>query len=170
MSAILETTIEAPIGALRLSAEGDALVAVHLPGRGVAEAGSRREPAHPVLAQARAQLAEYFAGHRARFELPLRTRGTPFQERVWGALAGIPYGETRSYAAIAAQVGRPEAVRAVGAAIGRNPLPIVLPCHRVIGADGSLTGYAGGTPMKAWLLRHERGVLAARGEHRLSGS
>jgi methylated-DNA-[protein]-cysteine S-methyltransferase len=171
MSAILETTIETPIGPLRLGAEGDALVDVHLPGRRrAAGAGSRTDPAHPVLARAHEQLAEYFAGERTRFDLPLRARGTAFQERVWAALAEIPFGETRSYSAIAAEVGRPDAVRAVGAAIGRNPLPIVLPCHRVIGADGSLTGFAGGTPMKAWLLRHERGVLAARGEFRLLGS
>jgi methylated-DNA-[protein]-cysteine S-methyltransferase len=166
---MLEATIETPIGPVRLCAEDDVLVSVHLLGRGVA-AVSPADVAHPVLARARAQLAEYFAGHRTRFDLPLRARGTAFQERVWAALAGIPYGETRSYSEVAAEIGRPGAVRAVGAANGRNPLPVVLPCHRVIGADGSLTGYAGGTPTKAWLLRHEQSVLAERGEFRLSGS
>jgi methylated-DNA-[protein]-cysteine S-methyltransferase len=165
MSATLETTMETPIGELRLYAEGDALVGIHLPGEGgAALPGSRTDPDHPVLARARAQLAEYFAGERTRFDLPLRARGTKFQERVWAALAGIRYGETRSYSEIATEVGQPTAVRAVGAANGHNPLPIVVPCHRVVGADGSLTGYGGGTHVKAWLLRHERTVLASRGE------
>jgi methylated-DNA-[protein]-cysteine S-methyltransferase len=117
-----------------------------------------------VLAQARTQLSEYLAGDRLAFDHPLRPRGTPFQERVWAALAAFPFGETRSYRDIAAQVGRPDAVRAVGAANGRNPLPIAVPCHRVIGADGALAGYGGGIARKTWLIRHERAVLARRGD------
>ncbi len=152
-----------PVGGLRLLAEDDALVGIEFVG-GAPEASPRAGTSHPVLEQARRQLAEYFAGDRTGFELPLRARGTGFQERVWAALAGIPYGRTRSYREIAAAIGRPESVRAVGAANGRNQLPIVVPCHRVIGADGSLTGYGGGIATKRWLLRHERTVLEARGE------
>jgi methylated-DNA-[protein]-cysteine S-methyltransferase len=164
MSAIWKTTVDTPVGTLLLLAEDDALVGVAFSGRGSAPvADPPTEPAHPVLAQARTQLGEYFAGLRTRFELPLRAQGTDFQRRVWAALAEIAYGETRSYSEIAARVEQPKAVRAVGAANGRNPVAIVIPCHRVIGADGSLTGYGGGTAVKGWLLRHERAVLASRG-------
>lgn len=103
------------------------------------------------------QLEEYFAGTRKEFELSLCPHGTPFQLQVLDALLSIPYGETRSYADIARQIGRPQAVRAVGAANGRNPLPIVIPCHRVIGANGSLTGFGGGIPTKEYLLDLEMG-------------
>ncbi|MFC6841421.1 methylated-DNA--[protein]-cysteine S-methyltransferase [Xanthomonas theicola] len=106
--------------------------------------------------EARAQLLAYFAGDRAEFELPLAPRGTAFQCRVWQALAEIPFGSTWSYAQLARHIGQPRAVRAVGAANGRNPLPIVLPCHRVIGANGTLTGFGGGLPLKAALLALER--------------
>ena len=109
----------------------------------------------------RRQLDEYFAGTRRTFDLPLAPRGTPFQLRVWRLLAEIPFGETWSYRDIAVRLGDPNATRAVGAANGRNPSPIVLPCHRVIGADGSLTGFGGGLPVKRWLLQHE-GPLPAR--------
>ncbi|MEB3102253.1 methylated-DNA--[protein]-cysteine S-methyltransferase [Ferviditalea candida] len=107
---------------------------------------------------AAAQLREYFAGKRRRFELKLDLQGTPFQLKVWHALSEIPYGETRSYAQIAGAVGSPKAVRAVGGANNRNPLPIVIPCHRVIGSDGTLTGYGGGLSIKEHLLSLERGV------------
>ncbi len=109
------------------------------------------------------RLAAWFAGERTGFDLPLRPRGTPFQRDVWEALREIPYGETRSYGQIAARLRAPSAVRAVGAANGRNPLAIIVPCHRVIGASGALTGYAGGLERKRWLLAHEREVLARRG-------
>ncbi|KLD75897.1 methylated-DNA--[protein]-cysteine S-methyltransferase [Xanthomonas hyacinthi] len=109
----------------------------------------------PVRA-AREQLLAYFAGERDRFDLPLAPRGTAFQCRVWQALAQIPFGATWSYAQLARHIGQPRAVRAVGAANGRNPLPIVLPCHRVIGANGALTGFGGGLPTKAALLALER--------------
>lgn len=113
------------------------------------------------LADARAQLEEYFAGKRMEFQLALHLIGTPFQRKAWHALADIPYGRTRSYGEQARRIGAPAAVRAVGAANGRNPLPIVLPCHRVIGADGSLTGFGGGLEIKAALLRLE-GALPAQ--------
>ena len=104
------------------------------------------------------QLMEYFAGQRQRFELPLAPEGTPFQQRVWRALQDIPYGVTISYAQLAGRIGQPTASRAVGLANGRNPLPIVIPCHRVIGASGALTGYGGGVPIKERLLALERGA------------
>lgn len=117
-----------------------------------------REPANRVLAAAVRQLNEYFAREREAFSIPLRPAGTPFQLRVWKALEEIPYGHTRTYLDIARALGQPAAVRAVGAANGRNPLPIFVPCHRVIGSSGSLTGYGGGLDVKLALLRLE-GVL-----------
>lgn len=116
-------------------------------GPGVRDAGA----ASPVVAQ----LGEYFAGERERFELPLAARGTEFQRRVWEALSRVPYGRTATYGEIAGATGRPSAARAVGAASGRNPLAIVVPCHRIVGADGALTGYGGGLTRKAWLLEQE---------------
>ncbi|MBB3901346.1 methylated-DNA-[protein]-cysteine S-methyltransferase [Methylobacterium brachythecii] len=118
--------------------------------------GSGNEsPGHPVLADAKRQLTEYFAGRRRAFSLELDFRGTPFQQQVWQALLTIPYGETRSYGQIARQIGSPAAVRAVGAANGKNPISIIAPCHRVIGASGKLTGFAGGLQTKEFLLRLE---------------
>lgn len=117
-------------------------------------------PSHTVLRAARTQLDEYFAGLRRRFELPLAPRGTLFQQRVWQALTRIPYGETTSYGALAAGLGMASAARAVGAANGRNPIGIVVPCHRVIGSSGALTGYAGGVERKQALLALERGQAA----------
>ena len=112
-----------------------------------------RDPA--PLRAAREQLTQYFAGERDTFDLPLNPVGTPFQRQVWNMLAQIPFGATWTYAGVAQRIGAPNAVRAVGAANGRNPLPIILPCHRVIGADGSLTGFGGGLPVKQFLLEHE---------------
>jgi methylated-DNA-[protein]-cysteine S-methyltransferase len=171
MTMIHEQHVLCPLGALRLVAEGEALIAVHLPrqeaaavaskdgdghGDGHGDGDRRDGRAHPVLAAAARQLDEYFAGQREVFELPLAPRGTDFQRAVWAALRAIPHGETRSYEQVAKAIGRPTASRAVGAANGKNPIAIIVPCHRVIGADGSLTGYAGGLPVKRWLLRHER--------------
>jgi len=110
---------------------------------------------HPVLRETARQLTAYFAGDLREFDLPLVMKGTPFQIRAWTALQQIPYGETRSYAEQARVIGAPDAVRAVGAANGRNPIPIVVPCHRVIGSNGKLTGFGGGLPLKRWLLDHE---------------
>ena len=120
-------------------------------------AASREDPDEPTIAETTRQLGAYFAGGLRSFDLPLDFRGTEFQRRVWRALTEIPYGETRSYGEIARAVASPAAVRAVGAANGRNPISIVAPCHRVIGASGSLTGFAGGLKAKAFLLDLERG-------------
>lgn len=147
--------IASPVGALTLVAEDAGLVAVlwpdDHPGR-VPLPPQEEAPAHPLLVTAAAQLGEYFAGTRTAFDLPLAPRGTEFQRAVWSALGAIPFGETRSYADIARALGRPAATRAVGAANGRNPLSIVLPCHRVLGSDGALTGFAGGLATKRYLL------------------
>ena len=153
------TTIPSPVGTLTLVASDAGLVAIlwpdDAPGR-VRLAAAQEAPDHPVLAAAATQLAEYFAGTRTRFDLPLAPAGTDFQRAVWRALDAIPYGETRSYADIARAIGRPAASRAVGAANGRNPISIVTPCHRVVGASGALTGFAGGLATKRLLLSLER--------------
>jgi len=116
-----------------------------------------REAKHPVLREAARQLADYFAGSLRAFDLPLAPEGTEFQQKVWRALTGIPFGRTITYGELARRVGRPRAARAVGAANGANPLPVIVPCHRVIGADGGLTGYGEGLPIKAALLELEQG-------------
>jgi len=124
--------------------------------------GWTQEPGHPVLRAAALQVEQYFAGQRSAFELPLDLQGgTAFQQSVWQALLAIPTGGTTSYGALSRQIGKPQAMRAVGAAIGRNPVSIIVPCHRVIGADGSLTGYAGGMARKTALLRLEGAMPAA---------
>ncbi len=153
----------APDIALFLASDGDALVRVSFaaaPGMPPADWPREwsRDPSDPVLAAALKQLNEYFARQREAFTVPLRPLGTPFQLRVWHALDEIPYGHTRTYLDLARALGVPAAVRAVGAANGRNPLPIFLPCHRVIGSNGSLTGYGGGLEVKRALLQLE-GVL-----------
>lgn len=118
-----------------------------------------RRPSHPMVASALTQLREYFAGTRTEFDLPLDLQGTEFQVSAWKALAKVKYGQTATYARQAASIGRPTATRAIGAANGRNPVAIVLPCHRIVGSDGSLTGFAGGLGVKQWLLDHERSVV-----------
>jgi methylated-DNA-[protein]-cysteine S-methyltransferase len=147
-----------PLGRLRLVVDDEgALTCVDLPTSRhfhAAAVGGVHDVAR--LAHVRAQFEAYFAGKLLAFDLPLNARGTPFQQQVWRALRMIDYGETESYAGLAACIGRPTAVRAVGAANGANPLAIIVPCHRVIGADGNLTGYAGGLDAKRWLLAHER--------------
>lgn len=159
-------TIESPLGPLTLVAEGDALVGVYMAGQAHRPPDERLgEPAaddDATLAAATAELREYFAGERTAFTVPLRPVGTDFQHAVWDAIATIPYGETASYAELAQQIGRPLAVRAVGAAVGRNPVTVVVPCHRVIGSAGALTGYAGGLDRKRTLLTLERAELATR--------
>jgi methylated-DNA-[protein]-cysteine S-methyltransferase len=154
------TIVDSPVGALKLVARGERLAAIlwenDRPGR-VRLAEMRWCESNPVLMDATRQLAEYFAGQRTRFDLALDFQGTEFQKRVWNALLTIPFGETRSYRDIAAQIGSPKAVRAVGAANGRNPISIVAPCHRVIGASGALTGFASGLEVKARLLGVEKG-------------
>jgi methylated-DNA-[protein]-cysteine S-methyltransferase len=152
------TTMPSPVGELLLSGRDGALTGLTMH-RGAAppvHTSWRRDDA--MFAGAREQLHEYFAGTRTDFDLALAPAGTEFQQRVWRALCEIPYGDTTSYGAIARQLGTPDASRAVGLANGRNPIAIVIPCHRVIGSDGSLTGYGGGLDRKRWLLDHERGV------------
>jgi methylated-DNA-[protein]-cysteine S-methyltransferase len=144
--------LESPVGDVLLTSENGALTGVY-----VNRAPLPSWPRSPRrFAAAREQLAAYFAGDLREFELPLAPRGTQFQARVWDALRRIPYGQTRTYADVARELGSPTACRAVGAANGRNPLSIVVPCHRLIGSDGSLTGYGGGLAAKHWLLEHER--------------
>ncbi len=151
-------TIRSPVGRLTLIASNDGLVAIlwenDRPGRVRLDVVAE-DAQHPVLLEAERQLAQYFAGRRKTFDLKLDFAGTAFQEKVWRALLTIPFGETRSYAQIAKQIGHPNAARAVGAANGRNPISIVTPCHRVIGSNGALTGFAGGLDVKARLLRLE---------------
>jgi methylated-DNA-[protein]-cysteine S-methyltransferase len=157
--------IDSPVGRLKLVASERGLAAIlwendnprRVPLGEVAD-----DDNHPILLETEHQLTDYFAGRRREFALPLDFRGTQFQQRVWHALLAIPYGQTRSYAQIAQQIGCPAAVRAVGAANGRNPLSIIAPCHRVVGSNGKLTGFAGGLDVKARLLSLERhGVLLA---------
>ncbi|MEK7470242.1 MAG: methylated-DNA--[protein]-cysteine S-methyltransferase [Planctomycetota bacterium] len=149
------TTMKSPIGDLTLTTDGSALTGLHMAPATISRDWKRDDRA-PVLRKAKKQLEEYFIGARTRFDLPLAPQGTPFQLKVWEALREIPYGETRSYADIAQYVGSPKGFRAVGLANGANPIAIVVPCHRVIGADGSLTGFGGGLPRKKKLLELER--------------
>lgn len=156
---LMMMTIDSPLGRLRLVANEGELTGVYLP---VQTAPGAPEGRMRVLERAAAQLAEYFAGERREFDVPLGPRGTAFQQRVWGQLGRIPFGETRSYGELAHALGRPSASRAVGAANGRNPISILVPCHRVIAGSGALTGYAGGLDAKRWLLAHEaRGAAFA---------
>ena len=159
-------TIDSPVGKLTLVASDQGLAAIlwenDRPGR-VRLNIEAEDARHPVLVEAERQLGEYFAGTRQTFALTLAATGTPFQKKVWDALLTIPFGETRSYSQIARQIGSPAAVRAVGAANGRNPLSIVAPCHRVLGAAGQLTGFAGGLEVKARLLALEAMAPAPAG-------
>jgi methylated-DNA-[protein]-cysteine S-methyltransferase len=148
--------LESPLGPLLLSASEAGLTGVFMVRHKYGpERGPLWERDDARLAGARAQLEEYFAGARREFSLPLAPQGTPFQQRVWAELARIPFGVTVSYQELARRIGAPTASRAVGAANGRNPLSIIVPCHRVVGADGSLTGYGGGEERKRWLLAFE---------------
>lgn len=157
------TVCASPIGPLTLASDGTHLTSVRFArgnGKPDIERDWQRADDLPVLALARAQLDEYFAGKRTRFDLPLAPHGTEFQQAVWRALLKVGCGRTSTYGALAAAVGRPEAARAVGAAMGANPIPIIVPCHRIIGADGSLTGFGGGLERKTKLLQLEGALLA----------
>jgi len=153
--------IETPLGRVVVVTAEDALV-------GLWFAGSMGAPLLPGLTEGTdelielvgRQLDEYFSGARTGFDVPIRLTGTPFQREVWSALLTIPHARTSTYGAIARRIGRPSAARAVGAANGQNPISIIVPCHRLVGSDGALTGYGGGLDRKAWLLDHERGVAA----------
>lgn len=156
---LVETDYESPVGTLRLVASTQGLRAILWPNdsekRGRVKLASCKPGTSPILAQTVVELDQYFAGEREEFEIPLDPVGTEFQLEVWHALAQVPYGQTTSYGRQAQALGRPKSVRAVASANGKNPLSIVLPCHRILGADGSLTGFAGGLEGKAWLLAHE---------------
>jgi methylated-DNA-[protein]-cysteine S-methyltransferase len=159
--------IESPVGKLKLVASANALVAVlwerEHPNR-VKLNLTTLDPQHPILLETERQLREYFSGERIQFDLPLQPDGSEFQKKVWQALRAIPFGQTRSYLDLAKAVGSSKAARAVGAANSKNPLSIIVPCHRVVGADGSLTGFAGGVETKAALL-----ALEARSTESMSG-
>lgn len=168
---IFHRRIPSPVGPLLIAASDAGLHALEFPqNRHPARRWSPWESGdHAVLRETQAQLNAYFAGTLKAFDLPLAPRGTTFQEQVWTTLASIPYGSTWRYADLANALGKPTATRAVGAANGRNPLPIVLPCHRVIGANGALTGFGGGLPTKEFLLRLE-GALPAKLQSGASGA
>jgi methylated-DNA-[protein]-cysteine S-methyltransferase len=154
------TTLDTPVGRLTLIADDTALLVVHFhSSRHPAPIGTPN-PRHPILRAAARQLVEYFDKRRRDFDLPLGPRGTPFQLKVWQELRDIPYGETRSYAQLARAIGQPAACRAVGRANGQNPIAIIIPCHRVIGADHSLTGFGGGLENKSTLLALENSLFA----------
>ena len=145
-------SFDASLGPMALGSEAGAMTRLWLPGQPTPRIASRSTP---LLERARQQLEEYLSGARRSFDLPLAPQGTPFQKKVWRALEDIPWGETRTYRDIALAAGCPKGFRAVGMANHRNPLPIFIPCHRVVGADGSLTGYAGGLDLKRRLLELE---------------
>jgi methylated-DNA-[protein]-cysteine S-methyltransferase len=156
---MLFTFVDTPIGAILVAGDAGAVHEIRFAG---AEPEDGWEHDDDALKYATVQLRSYFAGKRRDFDLPLAPRGTEFQLAVWNALRQIPYGGTTTYAELARTIGRPSAVRAVGAANGANPIPIVIPCHRVIGSSGSLTGFGGGLPTKRWLLEHEARVAGQR--------
>jgi methylated-DNA-[protein]-cysteine S-methyltransferase len=160
MTGLHYTTHPSPIGELLLIGDGDALQGLHmLEGRRPMTIGAHWRRAPDAFADVTTQLDEYFAGRRTRFTVPLALSGTPFQLRVWAALQEIGYGQTRSYGELAEHLGQPTASRAVGLANGRNPVAVIVPCHRVIGADGTLTGYGGGLERKRLLLDLESGKV-----------
>ena len=155
--------LDSPIGRLLLAGDDAGLQLLHMDQDAPLPPADRWEPAGAQLDEACRQLEEYFAGRRRRFELRLAARGSVFQQAVWEALRQIPYGSTCSYAELARRIGRPTAMRAVGAANGANPIAVIVPCHRVIGSDGSLTGFAGGLPRKRLLLQLEGALPMQQG-------
>mgnify|MGYP001077496500 CR=1 FL=1 len=150
-----KTCYQSPLGWLEISGTTEAVTAV----RFVDQPGVKTESVPAVVQTCRQQLDEYFQGQRTHFDLPLAQSGTPFQQAVWGALTEIPFAQTASYGQIAHRIDNPKAVRAVGSANGKNNIVIIVPCHRVIGNNGKLTGYGGGLWRKEWLLNHERQIL-----------
>ena len=163
MNSLYYSHIDSPVGRLLIAGDDESLRFLSFAsGHKAFDPHPEWQPRDAVFVEAKRQLRAYFAGELRSFELPYRLGGTEFQQRVWRALARIPYGETLSYGELARVIGAPSASRAVGAANGNNPLPVILPCHRVIGADGSLTGFGGGVETKAWLLRHEAETAAAQ--------
>lgn len=161
MNPTFYSLMPSPVGELVLVADAQRLTGLHMEqhkGGGAIQPHWQRDDAR--LQRARQQLQAYFDGERLTFDLEFAGSGTPFQQKVWKALCAIPYGETLSYGELARRIGQPTAARAVGLANGMNPISIIVPCHRVVGASGALTGYAGGVPRKQWLLAHEARVAA----------
>jgi methylated-DNA-[protein]-cysteine S-methyltransferase len=164
MNTVCFDFLSTPLGTMLLASDGEALTGAWFEGQRHEPAPSRswaRRRDLPILVRAGAEITEYFAGARTAFTVPLAPAGTAFQREVWGAIAAIAYGETVAYRDLASRIGRPSCVRAAGAATGRNPLSIIVPCHRVVGAGGALTGYAGGLERKRALLALERDASAA---------
>jgi methylated-DNA-[protein]-cysteine S-methyltransferase len=159
MAGMIFTFIDSPIGPLLAVRDGEAIVQISFAPSQARDEWTRNDDRFDDVRRA---LNGYFAGAVTTFDLPLQPRGTDFQTSVWRALLAIPFGTTTTYGALARTIGKPDAVRAVGAANGANPLPIVVPCHRVIGSNGSLTGFGGGLPAKRWLLDHEARVAGSR--------
>lgn len=151
-----------PIGLMFAEANEDGLLRLGFSDKQSPSASAKLNPGFALLQTCQKQLAEYYQGSRREFDLPLAAPGTDFQLQAWKALQTIPYGQTRSYAEQAASIGKATAVRAIGAANGRNPISIVVPCHRVMGKNGALTGYAGGVERKDWLIKHELSVLGVQ--------
>ncbi len=153
---LYESTMNTPVGALRLLASDRGVAGIYFQEhKNTPERSTSPDPDHPMLKMLSLQLQQYFDGARRRFEIPLDPQGTEFQKQVWSGLTEIPFGKTESYGQLATRLGNPLASRAVGRANGLNPISIVVPCHRVVGASGKLTGYAGGLEAKQWLLQHE---------------
>lgn len=162
MTMLVERTLDSPLGVLRLIGSDAGLRAVLWPNDREGRVTFEEEPQvgeHPILERAAQQIEEYIADERTDFDIPLDPIGTDFQRSVWVGLQDIPFGKTRSYGDLAADLARPGAARAVGAAAGRNPISIIIPCHRLVGSSGSLTGFAGGIDSKRWLLDHEASQL-----------
>lgn len=149
--------MDSPLGRLELLARGGKIVSIEIEKRGRLSNDGEPDKSSPVLDKARKQLAEYFAGKRKSFQVPVSLEGTDFQKSVWSAVNDIPFGKVLSYGEVGHETGRPTAGRAVGGAVGANPVPIIIPCHRVLASDGRITGYSGGNGIetKAWLLDHE---------------
>ncbi|MCG3112054.1 MAG: methylated-DNA--[protein]-cysteine S-methyltransferase [Candidatus Manganitrophus sp. SB1] len=156
----LYTDIDSPLGPILLVSDGAVLTGFYFVGQKYAPDATpwKRDPGLPLFRDAEAQIAAYTSGKLKTFNLPIRFKGTPFQLRVWQAIAAIPFGATQSYSVLAARIGAPSSMRAVGAATGRNPISLIVPCHRVVGRDGALTGYAGGLDRKRALLDFESGL------------
>ena len=163
MTNVFLIRLDSPIGRIELTGDDDAVTSLSIECEGALPHDGEPERSNAVLAAARAQLLEYFAGIRTEFDLPVRLSGTPFQQAVWAELERLGWGEATSYGALAAAVGKPGSARAIGGAVGANPIPIIVGCHRVLASDGRITGYSGGDgiPTKLWLLGHERIGFAA---------
>lgn len=163
MTNVFLTRLDSPIGRIELLGDDAAVTALSIERDGALPHDDEPERSNTILDEARRQLGEYFAGSRTEFDVPVRLVGTPFQQSVWAELERLGWGEAISYGALAAAVGRPGSARAIGGAVGANPVPIIVGCHRVLAADGRITGYSGGEgiPTKLWLLGHERIGFAA---------